>query len=137
MKKQNFILKYKLATYKAMMIIVIMILLFSHSPSEIKPSHAMRTSLVYQVGEKPVNDLANRWLMNFNKNKKETTTLKEVVILIVCFIVVMMYLIIVGGSKGKSQAEQRLEDEEQIEYLRNYKSKKERYVEVINGKSLY
>ena len=44
--KQNHKLKYKLATYKAMTNIGIMILLFSHSLSGLKvPSHAMRINL--------------------------------------------------------------------------------------------
>lgn len=33
------------------------------------------------------------------------------------------YLIILGGNKNKTDEEQRLEDEEQIKYLRNYKNK--------------
>lgn len=33
------------------------------------------------------------------------------------------YLIILGGNKNKTDEEQRLEDEEQIKYLKNYKNK--------------
>ena len=45
--KQSHKLKYKLATYKAITNIGIMILLFSHSLSGLKaPSHAMRISLL-------------------------------------------------------------------------------------------
>lgn len=34
-----------------------------------------------------------------------------------------IYLIIVGANKNKSAEEQRMEDEEQIKYLQNYKKK--------------
>lgn len=40
-------------------------------------------------------------------------------------IVTMLYLIILEVSKNKVDDERRLEDEEQIEYLRNYNKKKE------------
>ena len=36
-------------------------------------------------------------------------------------IAVMMYLVILGGSKNKSNEEIQREDEEQINYLKNYK----------------
>ena len=39
-------------------------------------------------------------------------------------IAVMMYLVILGGSKNKSNEEIQREDEEQINYLKNYKNKK-------------
>ena len=39
-------------------------------------------------------------------------------------IAVMMYLVILGGSKNKSNVEIQREDEEQINYLKNYKNKK-------------
>ena len=39
-------------------------------------------------------------------------------------IAVMMYLVILGGSKNKSIEEIQREDEEQINYLNNYKNKK-------------
>lgn len=35
-----------------------------------------------------------------------------------------MMLIIIGGNMDKSKEEQRLEDEEQMEYLRQYREKK-------------
>lgn len=35
-----------------------------------------------------------------------------------------MYLVILGGSKNKSNDEIQREDEEQINYLKNYKNKK-------------
>ena len=35
-----------------------------------------------------------------------------------------MYLVILGGSKNKSNEEIQREDEEQINYLKNYKNKK-------------
>lgn len=35
-------------------------------------------------------------------------------------IVIMMYLIILVANKNKTAEEKRLEDEEQMEYLRNY-----------------
>lgn len=34
-----------------------------------------------------------------------------------------IYLIIVGANKNKSVEEQKMEDEEQIKYLQNYKKK--------------
>ena len=34
------------------------------------------------------------------------------------------YLIILGGSNNKTKEEQRLEDEEQIRYLENYKTRR-------------
>lgn len=39
-------------------------------------------------------------------------------------IAVMMYLVILGGSKNKLNEEIQREDEEQINYLNNYKNKK-------------
>lgn len=39
-------------------------------------------------------------------------------------IAVMMYLVILGESKNKSNEEIQREDEEQINYLNNYKNKK-------------
>lgn len=135
MKKQNFILKYKLATYKAMMIIVIMILLFSHSTSVIKPSHAMRTSLVYQVGEKPVNDLANHCLMNLNKNMEAISLIITVILL---FISMIFYCIIVGGNINKSEYERKRDDYEQMNYLKEFERIKRNRKRVIrNGKNLY
>ena len=35
-----------------------------------------------------------------------------------------MYLVMLGGSKNKSNEEIQREDEEQINYLNNYKNKK-------------
>lgn len=34
--------------------------------------------------------------------------------------------IIIGGNANKSEYEQRMEDEEQMEYIKNYKKKKNR-----------
>lgn len=53
-----------LATYKAMKIIFIMILLPSHSSSVKSVASIEGKSGKYQVGESPVNDLANHCLMN-------------------------------------------------------------------------
>ena len=39
-------------------------------------------------------------------------------------IAVMMYLVILGGNISKSKEEIPKEDEEQINYLKNYKNKK-------------
>lgn len=38
-------------------------------------------------------------------------------------IALFIYLIIVGANKNKSAEEQKMEDEEQIKYLQNYKKK--------------
>lgn len=38
-----------------------------------------------------------------------------------------MYLVIVGGNKTKTDEERRLEDEEQMNYLKNYKNNKESF----------
>lgn len=45
-----------------------------------------------------------------------------VVYIIFLFITLFMYLIIVGASKCKTDEERRYEDEEQMNYLRNYKN---------------
>ena len=65
MRGQNLILKYKLATYKAKIIIVIMI-------------HLHSLNLKYRVqlgskrrGEIPVSDLANHSLMNKNRKSNK------------------------------------------------------------------
>lgn len=44
-------------------------------------------------------------------------------IMIFLFASLFTYLIIRGGSKNKTFEEKKLEDKEQLEYLRNYKSK--------------
>ena len=45
------------------------------------------------------------------------------VVYIIClFIAILMYLVIVGVSKCKTEEERRFEDEEQMNYLRNYKN---------------
>lgn len=46
--------------------------------------------------------------------------------LLILFIVIGIstYLVILGGSKNKTEEEQRLEDEEQIKYLENYKARR-------------
>ena len=38
-----------------------------------------------------------------------------------------MYLVIVGGNITKTDDERRLEDEEQMNYLKNYKNNKESF----------
>lgn len=38
-----------------------------------------------------------------------------------------IYLIIVGGNMNKTDEEKRLEDEEQVNYLKNYKNNKESF----------
>lgn len=35
-----------------------------------------------------------------------------------------LYLVILGSSKNKSDIERKIEDKEQMEYLRNYKQRK-------------
>lgn len=46
--------------------------------------------------------------------------------LVILFILIGIstYLVILGGSKSKTEEEQRLEDEEQIRYLENYKTRR-------------
>lgn len=43
--------------------------------------------------------------------------------LIILINVIAVYLIIIGGNMNKTYEEQRLEDKEQMEYLKNYKRK--------------
>lgn len=45
-----------------------------------------------------------------------------VVYIIFLIITIFMYLVIVGADKCKTEEERRLEDEEQMNYLRNYKN---------------
>ncbi len=45
-----------------------------------------------------------------------------VVYIIFLIITIFMYLVIVGSAKCKTEEERRLEDEEQMNYLRNYKN---------------
>lgn len=58
-------------------------------------------------------------------------------ILIILFYLIsfFMYLIIVGGNLNKSEYERKLEDEEQLKYIENYKKKMEDKKK--NGKSFY
>lgn len=47
--------------------------------------------------------------------------------LFIAFLIVIalgMYLVIVGGNINKTDEERRLEDEEQMNYLKNYKKRK-------------
>lgn len=44
-------------------------------------------------------------------------------LILIVIIALFTYLIILGASKYKSIEEQNTEDEEQMEYLRNYKKK--------------
>lgn len=44
-------------------------------------------------------------------------------LILIVIIALFTYLIILGASKCKSIEEQNTEDEEQMEYLRNYKKK--------------
>ena len=46
------------------------------------------------------------------------------VVILFILIGISTYLIILGGSKNKTKEEQRLEDEEQIRYLENYKTRR-------------
>lgn len=57
-------------------------------------------------------------------------------VLIILFYLIsfFMYLIIVGGNLNKSEYERKLEDEEQLKYIENYKKKME---DKKNGKSFY
>ena len=49
------------------------------------------------------------------------------ILLIDMFIVaVFMYLVILGASKNKTAEERRLEDKEQMEYLRNYNCRRQK-----------
>ena len=45
-----------------------------------------------------------------------------VVYIIFLIITIFMYLVMVGADKCKTEKERRLEDEEQMNYLRNYKN---------------
>lgn len=45
-----------------------------------------------------------------------------VVYTIFLLITIFMYLVIVGADKCKTEEEKRYEDEEQMNYLRNYKN---------------
>lgn len=45
-----------------------------------------------------------------------------VVYIIFLFITIFMYLVIVGADKCKTDEERKFEDEEQMNYLRNYKN---------------
>lgn len=44
-------------------------------------------------------------------------------ILFLFFLPIIMYLIILGGNITKSKEEKEREDEEQIQYLKNYKNR--------------
>lgn len=46
-----------------------------------------------------------------------------ILLILIVIIALFTYLIILGVSKCKSIEEQNTEDEEQMEYLRNYKKK--------------
>lgn len=46
-----------------------------------------------------------------------------ILLILIVIIALFTYLIISGASKCKSIEEQNTEDEEQMEYLRNYKKK--------------
>ena len=46
-----------------------------------------------------------------------------ILLILIVIIALLTYLIILGASKCKSIEEQNTEDEEQMEYLRNYKKK--------------
>lgn len=46
-----------------------------------------------------------------------------ILLILIVIIALFTYLIILGTSKCKSIEEQNTEDEEQMEYLRNYKKK--------------
>lgn len=45
-----------------------------------------------------------------------------VVYIIFLIITIFVYLVIVGADKCKTEEERRLEDEEQMNYLKNYKN---------------
>lgn len=44
-----------------------------------------------------------------------------IIILLFIFCGLIAYLMILGGSKSKTEEERQMEDEEQMEWLRNYK----------------
>lgn len=46
-----------------------------------------------------------------------------ILLILIVIIALFTYLIILGANKCKSIEEQNTEDEEQMEYLRNYKKK--------------
>lgn len=46
-----------------------------------------------------------------------------ILLILIVIIALFTYLIILGASKCKSIEEQNIEDDEQMEYLRNYKKK--------------
>lgn len=41
--------------------------------------------------------------------------------------VILMYLIIVGGNITKTETERKMEDEEQMEYLKKFNNKKSKW----------
>ncbi len=60
--------------------------------------------------------------------------------IIICLILyfsisLFVYLVIVGGNLDKSEYERKLEDEEQLKYIEDYKKRLED--KKINGKNFY
>lgn len=61
-----------------------------------------------------------------------------ITLIIFILIAIFTYLIILGASMNKSNEERRLEDQEQIEYLRNYKKmEEEQEMEIKRGNIYY
>lgn len=61
-----------------------------------------------------------------------------ITLVIFVFIAIFTYLIILGASMSKSDEERKLEDQEQIEYLRNYKKmEEEQEMEIKRGNIYY
>lgn len=61
-----------------------------------------------------------------------------ITLVIFVFIAIFTYLIILGASMSKSDEERKLEDQEQIEYLRNYKKMEEgQEMEIKRGNIYY
>lgn len=48
------------------------------------------------------------------------------VIILLALIAILAYLVILGGSMCETDEERRLEDEEQIKYLDNYKNNRKK-----------
>ena len=61
-----------------------------------------------------------------------------IALVIFVFIAIFTYLIILGASMSKSDEERKLEDQEQIEYLKNYKKmEEEQEMEIKRGNIYY
>ena len=50
----------------------------------------------------------------------------KILLIDMIIIAVLMYLVLLGANMSKTAEEQELEDREQIEYLKNYNSRRKR-----------